>query len=164
MFDDFDDDTDQNEDDAPQEQSSQRNPLRAEIRRLTKANKELQEKVTAGESASRDLAFLRAGVDPADPKAKYFVKGYDGDLTADAIKAEAAAAGLIEAADDGAEQIPADERKAHERMTAATTGAASPDGTDAFTQAIAEARAAGQTQQVIELRQQQAAFQRSQQR
>ena len=46
-------------------------------------------------ASQRDAAFREAGVDPADPKAKYFVKAYDGELSAEAIKAEAVAAGLV---------------------------------------------------------------------
>jgi hypothetical protein len=41
------------------------------------------------------LAFAKAGIDPASPQAKYFVKGYDGDLTPEAIRAAAEEAQLI---------------------------------------------------------------------
>lgn len=156
MFDDFDDD-DQLDDDAPQEQASEkRNPLRAEIRRLTKANKELQEKVDATGTAARDLAFLKAGVDPDSPKAKYFVKAYDGDLTVDAIKAEAVAAGLVESEDDGAGDIPADEQAAHKRTVENVAGAR-PAAARGIDDQIAEATAAGNHLLAISLKRQKAA-------
>lgn len=48
------------------------------------------------EAVKRENAFLKAGIDPDSPKAKYFVKGYDGELTKDAILAEAKEAGVLE--------------------------------------------------------------------
>lgn len=155
-FDDFDNDDDQFEDGAPQEQQSEkRNPLRAEIRRLTKANKELQEKVDATGTAARDLAFLKAGVDPDSPKAKYFVKAYDGDLTVEAIKAEAVAAGLVESQDDGAGDIPDDEQAAHKR-TAENVAGATPAAARTIDDQIAEAQAAGNTALAIHLKREKA--------
>ena len=43
---------------------------------------------------SRDT-FRSAGLDPDDARVKYFVKGYDGELDATAIREEAMAAGFI---------------------------------------------------------------------
>lgn len=47
------------------------------------------------EALERENAFLKAGIDTDDPKLKYFAKSYDGELTAEAIRAEAEAAGFI---------------------------------------------------------------------
>jgi hypothetical protein len=41
------------------------------------------------------MAFVKAGIDPASPQAKYFVKGYDGDLDPEAIRQAAEEAQLI---------------------------------------------------------------------
>jgi hypothetical protein len=41
------------------------------------------------------LAFVKAGVDPDSAAAKYFVKGYDGELTPEAIRAAAEEANLV---------------------------------------------------------------------
>ena len=41
------------------------------------------------------MAFMKAGIDTGDVAAKYFVKGYDGELTVDAIKQAAAEARLL---------------------------------------------------------------------
>lgn len=44
----------------------------------------------------RENAFLKAGINPEESKQlSYFYKGYEGDLTADAIKAAAIEAGYI---------------------------------------------------------------------
>lgn len=54
-------------------------------KRLEKENGELR----------RDLAFTQAGIDTNDPRLGYFAKGYEGELTAEAIKAEATKAGFL---------------------------------------------------------------------
>lgn len=43
----------------------------------------------------REFAFVKAGVPMDDPKMTYFVKGYDGDLEPDAIRAAAIEAGFM---------------------------------------------------------------------
>ena len=42
----------------------------------------------------RELSFRDAGVDPNTKQGQYFMRGYDGEMTADAIRAEAAELGL----------------------------------------------------------------------
>jgi ribosomal protein L12E/L44/L45/RPP1/RPP2 len=68
--------------------------LRAENKRLKAQLKQAEPDVDV-DTLKRENAFLKAGIKPDDPKAKYFVRGYDGELTADAILAEAKAAGII---------------------------------------------------------------------
>jgi len=73
----------------------------------------------------RELAFRRAGIDPEDPKAKWLYKGYDGELTADAIKAAAADAGVLgQAQQQGQQQQDNldDEVGRMSRSSAAATG------------------------------------------
>jgi len=67
------------------EETETRNPVRARMKQLEKE----------AEAAKRELTFVKAGIDPADPKFKYFLKGYDGDLTPEAIREAAAEAQLI---------------------------------------------------------------------
>jgi len=57
--------------------------------------KAFEAKAKEAEAATRELAFVKAGVDPDSAAAKYFVKGYDGELTAEAIRAAAEEASLI---------------------------------------------------------------------
>ena len=68
----------------------------AALRKQTQATKVAEK---AASDAKREAAFLRAGIDPDSKEgiASYFVKGYEGDLTADAIKAAATAAGVLQA-------------------------------------------------------------------
>jgi uncharacterized protein (UPF0335 family) len=83
-----------NEDDYDQP-ASETNPVRARMKQLEKEAKDLRKQVADFSATQRELAFVRAGIDPASPQAKYFVKGYDGDLTPDAIRQAAEEAQLI---------------------------------------------------------------------
>lgn len=160
MSDDFDyDDDNENGDERGQEAPAAKQGDEPGWRkRLTKDRDTARSEVTA---LKRENAFLKAGVNPEDPKAKWLVKGYDGELTADAVRAAATEAGLLEAAVEDADVIPAEERAAHERIAATTTGARSTGSFD-YDSAIAEARAAGQMNRVIELKQAQSHAARAQ--
>lgn len=64
--------------------------------------RDLESRAAAGDEAVAELAQLRrelsfrdAGVDPASKQGQYFMRGYDGELTVDAIRAEAAELGLV---------------------------------------------------------------------
>jgi hypothetical protein len=65
------------------------------MRELEQQVKAFEAKAKEAEAAQRELAFVKAGVDPDSAAAKYFVKGYDGELTAEAIRAAAEEASLI---------------------------------------------------------------------
>lgn len=80
-----------------------RNPLRDHVRQLETENAELKARAEAASSAARELAFVKAGINPDLPIAKYFVKAYDGELTADAIREAGIEAGLLQ--DTQAESI-----------------------------------------------------------
>lgn len=71
------------------------NPLRAQINRQTRKIRELENKVAEGDKAVRKLAFIEAGIDMDNPMAPYFVDGFQGDVTPEAIKAKAAEANLL---------------------------------------------------------------------
>ena len=73
----------------------ERNPVRAQIKNLTSRNKELEAKLLVAEDAQKKWTFVEAGVDINAPAAKYFLKGYDGEMTADAIRQAAQEANLI---------------------------------------------------------------------
>ena len=93
----------------------------AELRKLRKEQerrRELEQKVA--ELERRDV-FARAGVPVDDPGARYFVKGYDGELTPEAIKAAAIEARIVAA--QGA--TPA-EIAGHQAAQAAAQGGTSP--------------------------------------
>ena len=63
--------------------------------------RDMEARAKAGDEAVAELAQLRrelsfrdAGVDPNSKQGQYFMRGYDGEMTADAIRAEAAELGL----------------------------------------------------------------------
>jgi hypothetical protein len=107
---------------------------RSEVRRLEKDRKELAAARAELESARRQLAFSRAGIDPDDPAAKYFVKAYDGDLDPEAIRAEAVAARLI-----GTPPASSAEVAAHEGLARAASGASTPSEEDEINRQLADA-------------------------
>jgi hypothetical protein len=72
--------------------------------------RDMEARAKAGDEAvaklaqlERELSFRDAGVNPGTKQGQYFIKGYDGELTVDAIRAEAAELGLI---GGGASQTP----------------------------------------------------------
>ena len=78
-----------------EDQESGRNPLRDRMKQLEAENAELKAQADAASAAARELAFVKAGIDPELPISKYFVKAYDGELTADAIREAGIEAGLL---------------------------------------------------------------------
>ena len=93
--------------DFDEAETDTRNPVRARMKQLEKEAAELRKQVEAASAAQRELAFVKAGVDPASPMAKYFVKGYDGDLDPDAIRQAAVEAQLISPPDATPTQVEA---------------------------------------------------------
>ena len=87
--DDFYDDDDNQSNEPPQ------NPVRARMKQLEKEAKELRRQVAEFSQASREMNFMKAGIATDDPKFKYFLKGYDGDLSPEAIRQAAEEAQLI---------------------------------------------------------------------
>ena len=89
--------------DIDRDDEAGRNPLRDRMKQLEAENAELKAQADAASSAARELAFVKAGIDPELPISKYFVKAYDGELTADAIREAGIEAGLLK--DTQAESI-----------------------------------------------------------
>lgn len=110
-------------DDANDDGSSDRTVTlsRSQIRALEKKANERDELATKVAKLEREAAFRSAGIDPADKKASYFVAGYSGELTVDAIQKEATEIGLI------APPAMSDEQKAEaaaaQQVAAAAAGA-----------------------------------------
>jgi hypothetical protein len=77
------------------DQPNETNPVRARMKQLEKENREYKKMLMEAEQAKKELAFVKAGVDPADPKAKWFVKGYDGELSPEAIREAAEEAQIV---------------------------------------------------------------------
>jgi hypothetical protein len=83
------------EDDDQPENESKQNPARAHMRKLEKENKELRKEREELLALKREQAFIKAGVDTSTPLGKIFVKGYDGEVTPEAIQQAAIEAQLI---------------------------------------------------------------------
>jgi hypothetical protein len=111
MSDDFDDDLDDGEN--PDESSVIRN-LRKQVRENADAAKR-------ADAAERKLAFIEAGV-PATKATEYFIRGYDGELTPEAIKAAAVEAGFVQAEEEETDPERDAEAAAHARLNDAENG------------------------------------------
>ena len=99
---------------------STQNPVRARMKQLEKETEALRKQVAEAEAAKRELAFVKAGINPTDPMAKYFVKGYDGNLDPEAIRQAAVEARLISPPDT---TPTADEAQAWQRTNKIAAGA-----------------------------------------
>jgi hypothetical protein len=62
------------------------------LRRAASSKKKLEQELN---ELKRELAFAKAGLSMEDPKLKYFVRGYDGEMTAEAIREAALEAGFL---------------------------------------------------------------------
>jgi hypothetical protein len=62
------------------------------LRAAAKGKKQLEQELA---ELKRELAFAKAGLPMNDPKMNYFIKGYDGELSAEAIRQAALEAGFL---------------------------------------------------------------------
>lgn len=108
----------------PESESQGRNPLRQRMKQLEAETAELRKQAQEAADLKRKMAFMEAGIDMSAPSAKYFVKGYDGEISVDAIRQAALEAQLI--APDN--PVSADETEAWNRTAkvAAGSGTAQP--------------------------------------
>ena len=105
-----------------------------DLRALRQAKKERDELVTKFDAQNRELAFAKAKIDMDDPRTKYFVKGYDGELTPEAIRAQAEADGFFR---EESRQNNSQEDAGQQRIANASAGGSS-SGPD-LTQKLREA-------------------------
>lgn len=114
-------------DDQPN-QNAEQDP--AGIRKaLEKANAKIAELEAANAKFQRDSMFDAAGI-PKDKAGKWFRKAYDGELSAEAIKAAAEADGLLEAP---THSDPPD-AEVHNRIDEATAAPSPPPDDDVSAQ------------------------------
>lgn len=111
-----DDDEDQEDPNDPGHARLSVNDLRA----LRKASRERDDLNSQLAAQNRELAFAKAKLDLDDPKLKYFIKGYEGELTPEAIRAQAEADGFFHTPQQPRNN---EEVGAQERMTRASSGA-----------------------------------------
>lgn len=106
--------------------------LRKQLDAAKKAAKQAEARAATLE---RNAAFRDAGIDLSTKLGQMFSKAYDGDLSADAIKAEAEDAGILGKEDS---KIPADEIAAQATATEISSGADAPGAGDKEAEALAE--------------------------
>jgi hypothetical protein len=73
------------------------------LRRAASSKKKLEQELN---ELKRELAFAKAGLSMEDPKLKYFVRGYDGEMTAEAIREAALEAGFLASQQQVQEENP----------------------------------------------------------
>lgn len=81
-------------DDVQNADGNDSNPDIKALRDAYEENKTLKEQASQADLLARENAFLKAGVDVSTKAGELMMKGYDGELTADAIKAFAAEVGI----------------------------------------------------------------------
>lgn len=89
------------------------------LRRAANSKKQLEKELN---DLKRELAFAKAGLPLDDPKLKYFVKGYDGELTAESIREAALEAGFLSAQPQGENPNLASAAAAQQRVMQAASG------------------------------------------
>ena len=77
-------------------QETEPNWRRGLERRAQTAQQKAQEAEARAVAAERKLAFAEVGIPLDNPLTSYFVAGYQGDVTAEAIRAKAAEIGLVQ--------------------------------------------------------------------
>jgi hypothetical protein len=130
--------------DEAQDQAT-RNPVRARMRELEDRNKALEAQAKEAEAAKRELAFVKAGVDPDAAGAKWFVKGYDGEFTAEAIRAAAEEANLI----PSQKKEVAAEQQAWNRVAQASRAGEASDVPVDYSQRINSAKSADEVMALL---------------
>jgi len=94
----------------------------SEIKGLRKAAEENPKLKAELNAAKRELAFVKAGIPLEDPKMSYFVKGYDGDLEADAIRQAAVDAGFITIQQQQPDPVQQQAQASQQRVMQASAG------------------------------------------
>jgi hypothetical protein len=128
------------------EESETRNPVRARMKQLEKETAELRKQVAEAEAAKRELAFVKAGIDPLQPMTKYFVKAYDGDLNPEAIRQAAVEAQLISPPQN---QPSADEMQAWQRTNKVAAGSQTSQPPVDWARRLNEATSPREVEQIL---------------
>ena len=91
------------------------------LRRAANGKKQLEKELA---DLKRELAFAKAGLPMNDPKMNYFVKGYDGDMTAEAIRQAALESGFLASQGQEDDSIISNAAAAQQRVMSASSGVA----------------------------------------
>jgi ribosomal protein L12E/L44/L45/RPP1/RPP2 len=124
-----------------------KDPVRARMRLLEKEAAELKKQLVEAESVKREMAFIKAGVPMDNPVAKYFVKGYDGEVTPEAIRQAAEEANLIAKAAESAQAKS--EADAWSRITKAQRAGETSEPVVDWNSKINQARNSDEVMQIL---------------
>ena len=91
------------------------------LRRAANGKKQLEKELN---DLKRELAFAKAGLPMNDPKMNYFVKGYDGDMTAEAIRQAALESGFLASQGQENDSVISNAAAAQQRVMSASSGVA----------------------------------------
>lgn len=97
------------------------------LRRAANKGKKLE---SENQQLKRELAFYKAGIDTDDPKMRYFVKGYEGELTAAAVREAALDAGFLQQMTSNPDAQSAAVNAAQQRVMTASAGAHIEDSSE----------------------------------
>lgn len=97
------------------------------LRRAANKSKKLENELA---QMKRELAFTKAGINPDDPRMKYFVKGYEGDLTAESVRQAAMEAGFLQQQMSAPDPALAQAAAAQAKVMQASGGAMVEDSTE----------------------------------
>ncbi len=131
--------------DEVEDQATRKDPVRARMRELEQQVKAFEAKAKEAEAAQRELAFVKAGVNPDSAAAKYFVKGYDGELTPEAIRAAAEEANLV----SSEKKEVAVEQQAWNRVAQASRAGETSEPPVDYTQRLNNAKSADEVMALI---------------
>lgn len=106
---------------------------------------ELRKERAEAAAAKRELAFAKSGIPLESPIAKYFIKGYDGELEPDAIRQAALEAGLMQAPPDRSSQ----EAAAWKRTEQVAAGSNVSEPPVDFITRINNARSQAEVEQIL---------------
>jgi ABC-type Na+ efflux pump permease subunit len=91
------------------------------LRRAANGKKQLEKELA---DLKRELAFAKAGLPMNDPRMNYFVKGYDGDMTAEAIRQAALESGFLASQGQENDSVISNAAAAQQRVMSASSGVA----------------------------------------
>jgi hypothetical protein len=111
------------------------------LRALDEQTNEANEKLQA---LQRENAAAKAGLDLADRRTGYFLRGYEGDITPEAIRSEWEAAGFAAPARN---VVPQAELAAHVEMSRAMAGGEEA-GSEGFLEALGKTQSAEEVLQL----------------
>lgn len=150
----LDNDLDNDIDDDDSQDSDSRVSLdRKQIRSMERDAKQSRKNAEENARLQRELAFTKAGIDTdKDPRLTYFAKGYDGEMTAEAIRQAAETAGFL--TPSSATTADQDDLKAYDRVSQASAGTASRTSDEDRVSALKQAQGQGREALIAEMQRQ----------